>query len=242
MKFLILPVLCIMLSAITADAGEKLELKDKRDRVSYSIGANIATTLKNQSIDVNLEALLQGIKDTLMGDKTLMSQDEMDETLKIFQGEMSARKSDQLKEVAEKNKKEGEAFLAENKTKEGIVTLPSGLQYKVLSEGTGESPTANDTVSINYQGSLIDGTEFDSSFKRGHPAVLRVNGVIPGLSEALQLMKVGSRWRIFIPSELAYGERGVGRTIGPNQTLIFEVELISFEKGMKFHTDEMFPR
>jgi len=132
--------------------------------------------------------------------------------------------------MGEKNKKEGEGFLAENKKKEGVVTLPSGLQYKVMKEGTGRTPGENDVVVVNYKGTLIDGTEFDSSYRRGKPENLPVNGVIPGWTEALQLMQVGAKWQLFVPSSLAYGERGAGRDIGPNATLIFEIELISIQE------------
>jgi FKBP-type peptidyl-prolyl cis-trans isomerase FklB len=137
------------------------------------------------------------------------------------------KQAERTKQLAEKNKKEGEAFLAANKTKEGIKTLPSGLQYKVIKEGTGKTPTAEDTVVTNYRGTLTDGTEFDSSYKRGQPATFPVKGVIPGWTEALQLMKEGSKWELFIPSNLAYGEQGAGGVIGPNAALIFEIELIS---------------
>jgi FKBP-type peptidyl-prolyl cis-trans isomerase FklB len=239
MKSRLLVILCVLFLGGSVFADEKFELKDNRDKVSYSIGMNIGSNMKRQSVDVNPDALVQGIRDALSGNKALMTEEEINETLAGFQKEMAAKQAQRLKEIAEKNKKEGDAFLEENKKKEGIMTLPSGLQYKVLTEGTGEAPALTDTVKINYRGTLIDGTEFDSSYKRGQPAVFRVNGVIPGLSEALQLMKVGSKWQIFIPPDLAYGESGAGRTIEPNETLIFEIELISFEKGMKFHTDPM---
>jgi FKBP-type peptidyl-prolyl cis-trans isomerase FklB len=146
---------------------------------------------------------------------------------------MMAKKTERLKELGEKNKNEGEAFLAENKKKEGVVTLPDGLQYKVIKEGDGNIPKLTDTVSINYRGTLINGTEFDSSYKRGKPATFPVKGIISGMSEALQLMKVGSKWQLFIPSQLAYGERGAGDDIGPNATLIFDVELLSIQGGQE---------
>ncbi|MBE0426440.1 MAG: FKBP-type peptidyl-prolyl cis-trans isomerase [Nitrospirae bacterium] len=239
MKSQLVVILSILFLAANVFADEKLELKDNRDKISYSIGINIGTNMKNQSIDVNPEALVRGLRDALSGDKALMTEEEINEALTGLQKEMASRQAQRLKEVAEKNKKEGDAFFEENKKKEGIITLPSGLQYKVLKEGNGELPAITDTVTVNYRGTLIDGTEFDSSYKRGQPAVFRVNGVIPGLSEALQLMKVGSKWQIFIPPALAYGEQGSGRLIEPNETLIFEIELISFEKEKKFHTDPM---
>ena len=156
-----------------------------------------------------------------------MTEQEMKETLAGLQKELMEKQAERAKLLAEKNKKEGEAFLAANKTKEGVKTLPDGLQYKVIKEGTGKTPKADDTVVTNYRGTLIDGTEFDSSYKRGQPATFPVKGVIPGWTEALQLMKEGSKWELFIPSNLAYGERGAGNAIGPNATLVFEIELIS---------------
>lgn len=230
MKLRLMAVLGIVLLACQVNAGENLVLKDQKDKVSYSIGMNIGNNLKKQSIDVNPDVLAQGIKDALSGSKALMTEQEVNETIMAFQKEMSAKQIERLKELGEKNKKEGEAFLAENKKKEGIITLPSGLQYKVINEGTGETPGLTDTVTVNYRGTLIDGTEFDSSYRRGQPATFPVNAVIAGWTEALQLMKVGSKWQLFIPSDLAYGERGAGRDIGPNATLIFDVELLSIKK------------
>lgn len=230
MKLRLMAVLGIVLLACQVNAGENLVLKDQKDKVSYSIGMNIGNNLKKQSIDVNPDVLAQGIKDALSGSKALMTEQEVNETIMAFQKEMSAKQIERLKELGEKNKKEGEAFLAENKKKEGIITLPSGLQYKVINEGTGETPELTDVVTVNYRGTLIDGTEFDSSYRRGQPATFPVNAVIAGWAEALQLMKVGSKWQLFIPSDLAYGEHGAGRDIGPNATLIFDVELLSIKK------------
>lgn len=230
MKLRLMAVLGIVLLACQVNAGENLVLNDQKDKVSYSIGMNIGNNLKKQSIDVNPDVLAQGIKDTLSGSKALMTEQEVNETIMAFQKEMSAKQIERLKELGEKNKKEGKAFLAENKKKEGIITLPSGLQYKVINEGTGETPELTDVVTVNYRGTLIDGIEFDSSYRRGQPATFPVNAVIAGWAEALQLMKVGSKWQLFIPSDLAYGERGAGRDIGPNATLIFDVELLSIKK------------
>jgi len=157
----------------------------------------------------------------------LMTEEEIRESLSALQKELMEKQAEKTKLMGEKNKKEGEAFLAENKKKEGVVTLPSGLQYKVIKEGTGKQPSADATVETNYRGTLIDGTEFDSSYKRGQAATFPVNGVIAGWTEALQLMKEGAKWQLFVPANLAYGERGAGNVIGPNATLIFEVELIS---------------
>jgi FKBP-type peptidyl-prolyl cis-trans isomerase FklB len=162
--------------------------------------------------------------------KTLMTDQEYKETMTNFRTEMTQKKTAQMKEAGDRNKKEGEKFIADNKKKEGVITTASGLQYKIITKGTGASPKATDTVSVHYKGTLIDGKEFDSSYRRGQPASFPVNGVIKGWTEALQLMKEGSKWQLFIPSELAYGDRGAGRDIGPNSTLIFDVELISIKK------------
>jgi FKBP-type peptidyl-prolyl cis-trans isomerase FklB len=183
-------------------------------------------SLKRNSIDVDIDALVKGLKDALAGGKMMMTEQEQRETLMAFQKEFQAKQQEKMKALAEKNKKEGEAFLAENKKKQGIKILPSGLQYKIITEGKGASPKETDTVTINYRGTLIDGTEFDSSYKRNEPATFPVKGVIKGWTEAIQLMKEGAKWQLFIPSDLAYGERGAGGTIGPNATLIFEVELL----------------
>lgn len=211
-------------------AADKLELKEQKDKVSYSIGVDIGTNLKNAGIDVDQETLSKGIKDGLSGSTPVMTKEEMQQTLMGLQKEMIAKQAERMKTLAEKNKKEGDAFLAENKSKEGIKTLPSGLQYKIITEGTGAKPKLTDVVTVHYRGTLIDGTEFDSSFKRGQPATFPVNGVIPGWTEALQLMPAGSKWQLFIPSNLAYGERGAGQTIGPNATLIFDVELLAVKE------------
>jgi FKBP-type peptidyl-prolyl cis-trans isomerase FklB len=187
---------------------------------------DIGNNLKKQSIDIEPAALARGIKDALAGGKPLLTEQEIQETMGIFQKDVMAKQQ----ASANKNKKEGEAFLDENKKKEGIKTLPSGLQYKVIKEGTGKKPKLADTVTAHYRGTLIDGTEFDNSYKRGQPANFPVSGVIPGWTEALQLMGEGAKWQLFIPSNLAYGERGAGAIIGPNATLVFEVELISVQE------------
>lgn len=231
MKLRWMAVLGILFFASYGYAGENVELKDQKDKVSYSIGSNIGKNLKRQSVEVNPDVLLQGIKDVLSGGKTLMTEQEVNETMMNFQKDIMAKQQARMKELAEKNKKEGEAFLVENKKKEGVVALPSGLQYKVIKEGEGKTPTADDMVTVHYRGTLIDGKEFDSSYTRGQPAPFPVKGVIPGFSEALQLMKVGSKWQLFIPSNLAYGERAPGDDIGPNATLIFDIELLSIKEG-----------
>ena len=205
-------------------------LTTTKQKASYAIGMNWGTGLHRQSIDVDTPALLQGMKDALAGGKTLLTEDEARAALMQLQKEMQEKQQAKAAQEGEANKKEGDAFLAANKTKEGVKTLPSGLQYKILKEGNGPKPTASDSVVCNYKGTLINGTEFDSSYKRGEPATFPVTGVIKGWTEALQLMPVGSKWQLFIPPDLAYGARGTpGGPIGPNSTLIFEVELLSIK-------------
>jgi FKBP-type peptidyl-prolyl cis-trans isomerase FklB len=223
-------VLCAVLVTTPVVAAEKQELKTQKDKLSYVVGLDMGNSLKKSMIDVNPDIVAQGIKDALSGEKPLMTEQEVKETIVALQKDLQAKQQEQTKALAEKNKKEGEAFLAENKKKQGVITMPSGLQYKILTVGKGKSPKATDTVTVHYRGTLIDGTEFDSSHKRGQPATFAVNGVIPGWTEALQLMKEGSKWQMFIPSNLAYGERGAGGAIGPNAVLIFEVELISIKQ------------
>jgi FKBP-type peptidyl-prolyl cis-trans isomerase FklB len=211
--------------ASLAPAAET-ELKDQKEKVSYSIGIDIGNTLKRQMIDVNAELLNRGIRDGLSGTKPLLTEEQIKETMSAFQKDMMAKQTAAKKAAGEKNAAEAKKFLAENKAKEGVKTTASGLQYKVLKEGTGPSPKATETVKVNYRGTTLDGTEFDSSFKRGQPASFPVNRVIKGWTEGLQLMKVGSKYQLFVPADLAYGERGAGSDIGPNATLIFEVELL----------------
>jgi len=211
-------------------AGEQVELKDQKAKDSYSLGYQYGEAFKNQAVDIDLEVFAAGMRDGFGGKKSLMSPAEIEENLSSLKKRLFAVQQSQLREKATKNREEGEAFLAENATKKQVVTLPSGLQYKVLVEGTGKTPKAQDEVTVHYRGTLIDGTEFDSSYKRGKPATFQVDGVIKGWTEALQLMKEGGKWQLFVPSELAYGERGMGR-IPPNSTLIFEVELISVGSG-----------
>jgi FKBP-type peptidyl-prolyl cis-trans isomerase FklB len=206
---------------------------NETDKVSYALGMNIAAglgaNLKRQNVQVNNDVLVKAIKDGLSGGKTLMTEAEAQDTLRQFMTELQQKQEQKMKEAGEANKKEGEAFLAANKSKPGVVTLPSGLQYKIVKEGTGPKPAATDTVVCNYRGTLINGTEFDSSYKRGEPATFPVSGVIKGWTEALQLMPVGSKWELYIPPDLAYGMRGAGADIGPNATLLFEVELLSIQ-------------
>jgi len=218
-----------LIAAIAAPAlaADSAAPTSKKDKISYSIGMDIGSSLKRQGLDLNADELAAGLKDSLSGGKTKLTSDEVKQILTDFQQELQAKAKERAEQLGEKNKKDGEAFLAENKKKAGVKTLPSGLQYKVITEGKGANPKETDTVTTNYKGTLIDGTEFDSSFKRGEPATFPVNGVIKGWTEALQLMKVGSKWQLFIPPDLAYGPRGAGQVIGPNSTLVFEVELLS---------------
>ncbi|MGI8820685.1 MAG: FKBP-type peptidyl-prolyl cis-trans isomerase [Chthoniobacterales bacterium] len=203
------------------------ELKDEKDKVSYSIGLDIGNTFKKQSMDINPDILVAGMRDAISGAKPQLNEEQVKETMTNFSKAMMEKQAEQTKEAATKNATEGEKFLTENKAKEGVKTTASGLQYKVLQEGNGASPKATDTVMVNYRGTLINGTEFDSSYKRNEPASFPVNRVIKGWTEALQLMKPGAKYELFVPANLAYGERGAGGEIGPNQTLIFEVELLS---------------
>ncbi len=186
--------------------------------------------MRKDGVDVDPAVLLRGLKDAYSGGKTLLTDDEARAAMITLQADLRKKQELKMQVVGEANKKAGDEFLAENRTKEGVVTLPSGLQYKILQEGTGPKPTANDIITCNYRGTLLDHTEFDSSFKRGQPLTIQVNGVIKGWSEALQLMPVGSKWQLFLPSDLAYGPRGgPGGTIGPNATIVFEVELLSIQ-------------
>jgi len=216
-------------------AQETQVFKTHKDEISYVAGVEMARTLKAQGMEVNTDLFIKGLQDELSGGKLLLSDDEIRKASAMFHAELR-RKQNETREklaletrmAAEDNKKKGEAFLAENRTKEGVVTLPSGLQYKILKAGDGRKPTEADTVEVNYRGTLIDGTPFDSS-QVGKPSTLKLTGVIPGWKEALKLMPVGSRWQLFIPPQLAYGARRATPVIGPNATLIFEVELVAIK-------------
>lgn len=203
------------------------ELKTTTEKFSYAVGTNLGKSMKSQSVAVDPEILARGLKDAIAGEKPLLTDDEMRAALVEVQKQVQERQTAVAKVQAEKNQKAGEEFLAANKSKEGVVTLPSGLQYKILKAGDGPKPALTDTVKCNYRGTFLDGQEFDSSYSRNEPTEFPVNGVIKGWTEALQLMPVGSKWQLFIPSDLAYGERGAGNDIAPNSTLIFEVELLS---------------
>jgi FKBP-type peptidyl-prolyl cis-trans isomerase len=215
--------------APAAKAQTALILKTQKEKASYAMGMNFGTGLRKQSVDIDPAILARGLRDAFSNGKTLLTEDEARAVLTQLQNDLRKKQQELAQQVGDANKKSGLAFLEANKTKDGVVTLPSGLQYKVLQEGIGPKPAPTDTVVCNYRGTLLDNTEFDSSYKRGQPATFPVTGVIKGWTEALQLMPVGSKWQLFIPAELAYGERGAGGQIGPNATLIFEVELLSIQ-------------
>ena len=196
------------------------------DRASYSIGLNLGRSLKTNEIKANADLIIKGLRDGLAG-QALLTDEEMQATMQEFQAQLQTQQEAKQKALGEKNKTEGTAFLAKNKERAGVKTTASGLQYEVVTEGTGAQPKATDTVTVNYKGTLMDGTEFDSSYERGQPATFVLNQVIPGWTEGVQLMKVGSKYKFYIPSELGYGERGAGGVIGPNAPLVFEVELLS---------------
>lgn len=234
MKLLLFALSLLLLVGFAS--AESQELKTDKDRLSYSMGVATGTQMKRQSIEVDVDMFARGLRDAVSEGKLQLTEQEVQETLMKFQQEMVAKQAEKTKQLSETNKKEGEAFLAQNKNKEGVKTLPSGLQYKIITEGKGKSPKETDTVTTHYRGTLIDGTEFDSSYKRGEPATFALKGVIKGWTEALQLMKEGSKWQLFLPSELAYGERGAGQQIGPNAALIFEVELIAVKDSAEVKT------
>jgi len=213
----------------TTSTKKPLVLTTQKDKQSYAIGLNVGKNLTRDSVDVDPNILLQGLKDALAGGKLLLTDDEVKATMMALQQDVRQKMEAKRLALMQTNKTQGEAFLAANSKKDGVVTLPSGLQYKILTQGSGPKPSATDSVECNYRGTLIDNTEFDSSYKRGQPATFGVSQVIKGWTEALQLMPAGSKWQLFIPPDLAYGERGQGGVIGPNATLVFEVELLSIK-------------
>jgi len=218
-------VLALLLAVSPVLAADK-KPESLEDRVSYGIGMNIGRDFKKQDLNINPELVAKGISDSVAGKETLMTEEEVQATIAELQQQLQAKKEAEMKVMGEKNQAEGAKFLAENAKKDGVKTTASGLQYQVIEPGSGPTPKAEDKVQVNYRGSLVDGTEFDSSYKRGQPATFPVNGVIKGWTEVLQLMKEGAKYKVFIPSDLAYGERGAAPVIGPNATLIFEVELL----------------
>lgn len=229
MKNVILPFLIAVLLAGFGFAGEQVRLKDENDRVNYSYGYQIGDNLKQKGVAVDTEMLTKGIQDALTGAQPLMTQKEIRETLVEQNRQQADAKRAQQQQQKEQYRKKGREFLAANANKPGIVSLPSGLQYKVIREGTGKTPGPHDSVTVHYHGTLINGQEFDSSFRENKPATFRVDGVIKGWTEALQLMKEGAKWQLFIPADLAYGKRGALA----DRTLIFDLELISVESTEK---------
>jgi len=207
-----------------------MNFTNNKEKISYIIGRDMATNFKKQGIDVEPQFLLQGLQEAMAGTQSNLTQDEVHQAMTELQQLMQSRQASSQSRMAEINQQEGQAFLAENKNNPGVVTLSSGLQYQVLQEGTGATPGRSDKVTTHYHGTLLDGTVFDSSYERGQPATFPVNGVIAGWTEALTQMKEGSKWRLFIPANLAYGAQGAGEDIGPNSTLIFDVELLSVNK------------
>jgi FKBP-type peptidyl-prolyl cis-trans isomerase FklB len=224
-------MLAIVMMALPAlaSAQEAPVLKTEKDKLSYAMGMDLGTQLKSKGVDIDADVFTRALRAALAGDKTLLTDAEAKAIITELQKVMITKQAAEVKVLAEKNKQEGDAFLAANKTKPGVTTLPSGLQYKIIKEGTGTKPVATDTVVCNYRGTLIDGKEFDSSYKRGQPATFPLGKVIKGWTEILQMMPVGSTWQVFIPPDLAYGDRGAGTDIGPNATLIFEIQLIAIK-------------
>lgn len=230
MKLVASAVLGLTLSTVVV-AADASSLATDKDKLSYSIGADLGKNFKTQGIDINPEALAKGMQDGIAGSQLILTEQQMKDVLNKFQKDLMAKRSSEFNKKSDENKTKGEAFLKENKGKEGVVVLPSGLQYKVVDAGTGAKPGKDDTVTVEYTGRLVDGTVFDSTEKTGKPATFQVSQVIPGWTEVLQLMPAGSTWEVFIPSGLAYGPRSVGGPIGPNETLIFKIHLLSVKKA-----------
>jgi len=222
----LLITLFVLPASAQQEAAEEQKLKTPTDELSYVLGMDVGSNLKRFGTEIDLNILLEGVKATLQGGETLVTPERATEIKKDFLLKRREQMAAERKAAGEKNLVDGKAFLAENKTKEGVITTESGLQYQVIKEGDGPKPKDTDRVTVHYRGTLLDGTEFDSSHKRGKPVTFLVKGVIRGWTEALQLMPVGSTYKLFIPSDLAYGARGMGQKIAPNSTLIFEVELL----------------
>ena len=210
-------------------AQETQVLKTQKDKISYSVGVSVGRNFQQQGVEIDPDVMVKGLKDVLAGGKLQLTEDDLKKTLDTYQEALRQKQTKARDAAAEKNAKEGVAFLAANKKQKDVITLPSGLQYKILKAGDGRKPVDTDTVECHYRGTLINGTEFDSSYRTGKPASFKVTGVIPGWTEALKLMSVGSKWQLFIPSQLAYGDRGAGNRVGPRETLIFDVELVAIK-------------
>ena len=221
-------------AAEEAKVAPELKLDTQKSRISYTIGVNIGQDFKSQKMDIDADVLLLGLKDSLAGKELQLTDEEMVQEIQNFQQEMQAKMVAEMEEAASQNNTAGEAFLAENAKQDGVVVTESGLQYKILEPGEGDSPAATDVATVHYRGTLIDGTQFDSSYDRGQPATFPVGGVIAGWTEALQMMKPGAKWQLVIPSALAYGERGAGQDIGPDATLLFdETNLEAFRRDLR---------
>lgn len=226
-------VLLITVGALLSACGtqeRKTELKTQDEKISYALGLDIGGSLSELNTELDIVTLIQAIRDTLTGGDVLLTGKEIAEVMQEFSKQMATKQNQEAQAQQNENLTEGEMFMEENKNKEGVQTTASGLQYKVLTEGDGAKPSGADRVTVHYRGTLLDGTEFDSSYKRGQPATFALNGVIKGWTEGLQLMKMGSKYEFVIPPELAYGKRGTGGQIGPDATLIFEVELLDIAK------------
>lgn len=230
MRYMMIIAAATLLLTVQAGADETRPLKTQKDRISYVIGADQVKNFKRQGIDVDLEFVIRGMRDAAAGGKLLIGESEGQKILADYSIELKAKQAQLKKELAEKNQKEGIAFLGENKKKEGVVTTASGLQYKVIKAGKGKSPDDDDAVTVKYRGTLIDGTEFSSSELFGYPLTFYVkDSVIAGWAEALKLMSAGAKWQVFVPPQLAYAEKGAGRDVGPNATLIYDIELIAVD-------------
>lgn len=243
MRLLIAAMICLCVLAGTAYAQNTsasgagtaaapavaLDAKNAKAIGSYAIGRNVARNLRGDGLEIDLESFIQGLRDGVQNAKSPYSDQQMNAAVEAFQRDVQAKQQQRQQAAGDKNRTEGQAFLAANKTKTGVTTLPSGLQYQVTRSGNGPSPKRTDTVKVHYEGKLLDGTVFDSSYQRNQPTTFRVDQVIPGWTESLQLMKVGDKWRIFVPSDLAYGPTGAGNVIGPNAVLTFDVELLDVE-------------
>jgi FKBP-type peptidyl-prolyl cis-trans isomerase FklB len=229
MKLRLIAAFGVLFFTIQASAAEVNTLKTKKEMQSYAVGVDLAKNLRREGVVVDPQALAKGLFDKLSNKKLLLSDNQLRALLSEFQLETEKRLARPVRDSGQGNKKQGEAFLAANKSKPGVVTLPNGLQYLIIKKGNGKTPTDSDTVVANLRGSLVDGTEFNNTYRRGQPAVFKVGETVPGLQQALKLMPVGSEWKIFIPSALAYGARRQGRIIGPDSTLIFDVQLVSIK-------------
>lgn len=218
------------MQAFAADTATAISLKNQKDKVSYAIGNSIGENFKAQGMDVDPAIIAKGIEDVIKGNKPVMTKQEIQDTMVNFQKDMIAKRKKVFEEQSAKNKQEGDKFLNQNKSKTGVKESPTGLQYTIVEEGNGAAPGVNDLVTVDYEGKLLNGTVFDSSYKRGKPVTFQVSQVIPGWTEALKMMKPGATWQVYIPPKLAYGEQGVGGMIGPNQTLVFKIHLISVNK------------